>query len=193
MKIDTTKIAGFEEMTPEDKVAALQSYEFDEPEDNSAELKKLKDLNSKYSSEIAEYKKQSKAKMSEDEKIKSETEELIKNLTEQNEALNNEIKATRFTAKFLSQGYDEDLAKASANALIEGDSETFFANAEKFNDLLRKKIEADVLKTMAPPEDKGKKPSSEMKKADFLKLSPADRLKYSQEHPEEYRKLYGGN
>ena len=50
-KIDTSKIEGYAEMTPEQKLAALEGFEY---EDNSAELEKQKNALSKANSEAAE-------------------------------------------------------------------------------------------------------------------------------------------
>lgn len=43
-KIDVTKIEGYEQMTPEQKLAALEGFEY---EDNAAEVERLKNANSK--------------------------------------------------------------------------------------------------------------------------------------------------
>ena len=50
-KIDTSKIEGYADMTPEQKLAALEGYEY---EDNAAELEKQKNALSKANSEAAE-------------------------------------------------------------------------------------------------------------------------------------------
>jgi hypothetical protein len=45
MKIDTTAISGYAEMSAEEKLAALEAYEFEAPKaDESEEVKKLKEL-----------------------------------------------------------------------------------------------------------------------------------------------------
>lgn len=57
-KIDTSKIEGYAEMTPEQKLAALEGFEY---EDNSAELEKQKNALSKANSEAAEWKRKHNA------------------------------------------------------------------------------------------------------------------------------------
>ena len=59
MKVDVSKIAGFDEMSAEDKVKAVLEYEFDEPKapDTSAEINRLKAALSKANSESAEWKR----------------------------------------------------------------------------------------------------------------------------------------
>ena len=72
--IDTSKIEGYEEMTPEDKVKALESFNLPDP-DYSGYIKK--DTFDKTASELAQVKKDLKARMSEDElKEKERAEEL---------------------------------------------------------------------------------------------------------------------
>ena len=53
-KIDITKIEGYDKMTPEEKLAALEAFEY---EDNFSELEKYKNAASKANSEAAEWRK----------------------------------------------------------------------------------------------------------------------------------------
>ena len=65
-----------------------------------------------------------------------------------------------------------------------------FVNQKKHLTAFEKKIKADVLKdTPKPP--KGGEPDA-MTLDKFRKLSSMERLKYSQEHPEEYKEIYNG-
>lgn len=55
MKIDTTAIAGYEEMSTEEKLAALEAYEFEAPAPKDGEeVTKLKAALSKANSDAAE-------------------------------------------------------------------------------------------------------------------------------------------
>lgn len=65
MKIDVSGIEGFAEMTAEQKVEALQNFEYDDGADKYEKLKKSFDT---LSHEHAELKKQHRDKMTEDEK-----------------------------------------------------------------------------------------------------------------------------
>ena len=72
-KIDTSKIPGYAEMSAEDKLKALEGFEY---EDNAAEVERLKNANSKLSSESAEYKRKLREKQTDDEaKAQKEAEE----------------------------------------------------------------------------------------------------------------------
>ena len=74
---------------------------------------------------------------------------------------------------------------------MSGDLDKVFANQKKHHDAVEKKIRAEVLKETPPPE--GGNGSEAMTKEKFLKMSTAEQYKYSVDHPEEYKQLYGGN
>lgn len=71
-KIDVSKIEGYENMTPEQKIAALEGYDTPDP-DYSGYVKK--DVFDKTASELAEKKKQLQAKLTEDEAAKQKEQE----------------------------------------------------------------------------------------------------------------------
>lgn len=146
MKVDTTKIAGFDEMTAEDKLTALLAYEFEEaPPPNAGEAERLKELLSKSNSEAAEYKRQLRAKQSDEEakaaKDAEEREAILKEL----EALKTDKAISAHKASYLSLGYDEATADANAKALHKGDFETVFANQKKFIEAQRKAALASAM------------------------------------------------
>ena len=187
-KIDLTKIEGYENMTPEEKLAVLEAFEY---EDNASELERYKNAVSKANSEAADWKKKHNALLTADDKEKQERDEELANLRNEVKELREERAVTSYKAKFLSLGYDESLAEDTAKALAEGDMDKVFANQKKHNDTREKTIKAELLKnTPTPPAGEG---SDTMTKDKLLKLSPSDRYKYSVEHPEEYKKIYGGN
>ena len=68
MKIDTTKIAGYAEMSAEEKLKALEEYEIETPHDNGDEVTKLKNALSKANSDAAEWKRQFREKQTEQER-----------------------------------------------------------------------------------------------------------------------------
>lgn len=188
-KIDTSKIEGYDSMSAEDKLKALEEYEY---EDNADELEKQKNLLSKANGEAAEWKKKFNALSKDGDKEKKTLEEKYNELSTEVETLKKEKKQSEYVAALVSQGFSEDNAKDAAAALIEGDMVKYFECSKKHNEGLEKDIEARLLKnTQRPPAgdaDKG------MTLEKLRKLSPDERLKYSEEHPEEYKKLYdGGN
>ena len=51
MKIDTTKIEGYADMSPEQKLAALEGYDMDVPAPDTSEIQRLKEAVSRANSE----------------------------------------------------------------------------------------------------------------------------------------------
>lgn len=187
-KIDITKIEGYDTMTAEEKLAVLEAFEYD---DNSAELEKLKNAVSKANSEAADWKKKHNAQLTADDKEKQERDEELANLRTEVEGLRKERAVTSYKAKFMGLGYDETLAEDTAKALADGDMDKVFANQKKHNENREKTIKADLLKnTPTPQAGEG---GDAMTKEKLLKMSSSERYEYSVAHPEEYKKLYGGN
>lgn len=185
MKISTEKIEGYENMTLEQKLAALEAYEVDEPDYTGYVKKEVFD---KTASELSNTKKQLHEKMSADEiKAKEDAEKMDEIIKERDSLLREKTIAT-YKAKYLTLGYDEKLANETAEALATGDVDKMFDNHKKHNEVAEKKIRADVLKETPSPE--GGNGSETITKEKFSKMSLVEQHKFSVEHPEEYKKLY---
>lgn len=187
-KIDITKIEGYGKMTPEEKLAALEAFEYD---DNSTELERYKNAASKANSEAAEWRRKHNALLSEEEQKKQANEEELANLREKVKAMESEKLIAGHKAQFLAIGYDEALADATAKALAEGDTAKVFANQKKFLETHDKTLKADLLKNTPtpPPGDGGETMTLEK----LRKMSSQERYEYSTKNPDEYKRLYGGN
>ena len=186
-KIDVTKIEGYDTMTPEEKLAVLEAYEYD---DNASELERYKNAVSKANSEASEWKKKHNALLTADDKEKQERDEELTNLRSELEELKKEKAVSSYKAKFLGLGYEESLAETTAKALAEGDMDSVFANQKKHNETREKAIKADLLKgTPTPPTGEG---GDTMTLDKLKKMSSQERYEYSVAHPEEYKKLYNG-
>lgn len=188
MKINTGKIEGYLDMTLEQKLAALESYEVDEPDYSGYVTKEVFD---KTASELANSKKQLREKMSADEIKAKEDAEKYEEVVKERDALLREKNILGYKTKYLALGYDEKLANETAEAMVNGESDKVFANQQKHLATVEKKIREEVLKDTPKPE--GGKGSDEITKEKFSKMSIAEQYKFSTEHPEEYKKLYGGN
>lgn len=180
MKIDVTKIEGYESMTPEEKLKALEEYELEGFVD-----KKVFD---KTSSELASLKKQHKELLSAEERAKQEQEELMETMKVELEQLKKDKALGDATATFLSLGYEESLAKATAQAFVDGDQQTVFKNQKLHQEAIEKKLKIELMKgTPQPKVDGENKP---MTREQFSKLSREERYKFAQEHPDDYKKIY---
>lgn len=182
MKIN---IENYENLTPEEKLAALEAYD---PEKDGFVSKATFD---KASSEAATYKKQLRERLSEEEakaaKDKEEHEALLARVAElEKEKLTNE-----YLTSYLAMGYDEKLAKSSADAIVKGDMATVFANQKTHSENREKALRAEFLKETPPPAGGGKPPVMTLDK--FKTMSPQERHDFSVKNPEEYKNLYGGN
>ena len=147
-KIDTSLIEGYADMTPEQKLAALEAFEY---EDNAAELEKQKNALSKANSEAAEWKRKHNALLSEEEKKKQEDADKLAQMEQELADLRKGKTISEYKAKFIAQGYDEALAEETAQALADGDSAKVFANQSKFLEEYAKKVKADALKKTPKP------------------------------------------
>lgn len=147
-KIDTSKITGYAEMSAEDKLKALEAFEY---EDNAAELEKQKAAVSKANSEAAEWKRKHNALLSEEDKKKQEQEDKFASMEKELSELREAKRVSGFKAKFITQGYDEVLAEDTAKAMADGDSAKVFANQQKFLDEFAKQVKADALKKTPKP------------------------------------------
>ena len=139
------KIDNYENMTAEEKVAALEAYE---PDMSGFVTKAQLD---KVASEAASYKKKLREKMSaEEEKAAREAEERTA-LQQRVEELERERTIHNYTTSFLTMGYEESLAKETAEALVSGEMDIVFANQKTFALNREKELRAEILKSTPRP------------------------------------------
>lgn len=178
MKLDFTKIEGYEEMTPEEKIKALEGFDFNLIS---------KEQFDKTSGELAKLKKEYNSRLSEEEQNKIARDEEFTKMQEELEALRRDKIIADYTNSYLSLGYDEKLAKETAVYLADGNFEKVFEAQQKHEGGLEKKLKADLMKKNPEPQGgEGK-----VTKDDLKKMSFEERYKFSQDHPEEYKALYG--
>lgn len=171
-----------EGMSEEELSAALQSAGVGvvDPE-LTGKYSKLKDAFNKSSSETAKYKKLYNEKLSDEEKQKNEQAEVLRALQEENETLKKAQTVADYTAHFISLGFTQENAAATAKAMAEGDMDTVFKNTAATNAAREKKILADALKqTPVPPAGDG---NDIMTKEKFGKLDWSKQMEWIKEHP----------
>ena len=188
MKIRTEKIEGYKDMTLEQKLEALENYEVDEPDYSGYVTKEVFD---KTASELANSKKQLREKMSADEiKAKEDSDKMVE-LQSKYDALLKESEISKNKARLLTLGYEDKLATETAEAIVNGDTDKVFANQKKHLDSVEKRIREEVL--TSTPRPTGGNGSETMTLDKFRKMPIEEQFKFANEHPEEYKKLYGGN
>ena len=117
MRVDVSKIDGYEAMSVEDKLKALEGYEFEAPKaTDDGEVKKLKEALSKSNSEAASYKRQLHEKMTADEQKEAERKEREQQIDEELASLRKDKAIATLETTYLAAGYPADLAAAIGEA-----------------------------------------------------------------------------
>lgn len=152
--MDTTLIEGYDTMTPEEKLAALEGFEF--KPDYSGYVKKS--VLDKAASEAADYKRQLREKQSAEEIAEMERQAKVQEFQDKYadlEAKYAELQKANTVNAYKSQliglGYETKLADATARAMADGDMATVFANQAKFMAERERAAKADALKGMSGP------------------------------------------
>ena len=193
MKIDVAQITDYDSLSLEEKVAALENFEYDDHSDAVADLEKHKEATNKATHEAAELKKQLKALQDQQKTGNNKADETIARLQEQVNELTRQNTISSYTAQFVALGYDSELAAATAIATADGDVATVFENQRKFLEQHDKDTKANILKQTPKPGQGGtQKQAPAMTLEKFRKLPQLERIKFAAEFPEEYSKLYGG-
>lgn len=154
MKIDVTKIEGYENMTPEEQIKALLEFELEEPKPDYTGYVK-KDLLDKANSEAADWKRKYNAQLSEEEQKKQAHDEEIENLRKAVQEMEKEKTITETANGYISMGYDAELAKDTALAMAEGDNMRIIQNHMKFLEAHDKLHEASLIAKTPRPDGAG--------------------------------------
>lgn len=118
-----------EGMTEDEISTALQTASIGTGTDD---LKKLRAALDKANSEAAGYKKQLRAKQTEGEAAAAAQAEELERLTQENADLKHAANVSTQKSKFIAMGYDEKLAKSTAEALCNGDMDIVMKNQAAF-------------------------------------------------------------
>ena len=141
-KIDITTIEGYADMTAEQKLAALENYEF---EDKSIEYSKLKQAFDNAASDAASWKRKYQSTLDEQTRAAAEKEERERMIQEELEGLRKDKALQGYKAQFLETGYSGELAQESAQAMVDGDTARLFQNLKTFITEKSKSIEEAAL------------------------------------------------
>jgi len=166
MKLDTSSIEGYAEMSAEDKVKALEALDL---EDTS----KLKNALSKSNSEAAEYKRKLNERLSAEEKAEADRLESQKQMEAELNLLRKEKTIAEYVSKVGELGMTGEMAKVTAQAMAEGNFSVVFDNAKTFFAEKQKQMAEDALKAQ-PSLSTGQAPTSQtIEDAETAKLRKA--------------------
>lgn len=187
MKIDTKSIDGYETMSPEEKLAALERLDIPGP-DMSGYVSK--DTADKYAREAADLKKQLRERMSNEEAERAQQAEQQAQMQAELEQLRRERAVDRNRSALLELGWDGKLALQTAEAMAAGEMGKVFDALSKFQSEFEKRIKGELLKgTQRPPA--GDAPKG-MTRDQFRKMSLAEKAQLAQEQPEIYAQMING-
>ena len=185
-QIDTTQIEGYEAMTAEEKVQALEGFTLPDPDLSGYVRKSVFD---KTSSELATAKKALRQKQTEEETKEQEQMEELVSLRERNQELERTVAINANKAKLLSLGYTDELAESTALAVVDGDLDTVYKNQKAHQAALERRIRADLLKET--PRPGAGEPPQTMTLEKLRAMSAAERFEFAHKDPEAYQALYG--
>lgn len=189
MEENTTKVEGTTESgkAEETKTEETKTESIEELKKQIADLarmnEKLKQANTKASSEAAKFKKDLQAKMTDDEKAL----ESQKALQEELETLKREKAIATDKAKLLSVGFGEDDANDFAESLSENDKDKLFNSLKNFIESHDKEVAAERVSKMPNPKSGQKQETA--KDYDLNTMSYADIKALKDKNPSLYNEL----
>ena len=165
-KINTAKIEGYAEMTAEEKLAALEGYEFEEPAPKeSEEVTKLKAALSKANSDAAEWKRQFREKQTEAERAEAERKEHEQEVENELRTLRRDKTVSGYIAQCLALGYTQDLALKAAEAMADGNAAEIMNCQQEFLEVKQRELEAAALNKQ-PTLTSGSPPTAKVAEAE---------------------------
>lgn len=145
-KINTAAIEGYAEMSAEDKLKALEEYEFETPAPKeSEEVTKLKNALSKANSDAAEWKRQFREKQTEAERAEAERKEHEAAVEDELRTLRRDKTVSGYIAQYLALGYTQELALKAAEATADNDAATIMSCQQEYIAAKTKELEAAAL------------------------------------------------
>ena len=183
MKIDVSKIEGYAEMSAEDKLKALEEFDFEipKPATDTDEVIKLKNALSNANSQAAEYKRALREKQSEQERAEAERAEREAARDAEIKELRRDKTVSKRLASCLSLGYDTEsaaqMAEATAN-LTDDEADTLFNSQKTFLEAKTKELEAAALNKQptltpgAPPTAAEAEKAAQNKMRSYFGLPP---------------------
>lgn len=143
-KIDTSKIAGYESMSAEEKLAALEGYEFSDVVSKS--------VLDKATSEAAEWKRKYNSTLSEAEQARIAAEEAAKATSDRLAELERKDKISTAKDRYIKSGFTPELALATAEAFVDGNMDAVLENVSKHaTEVATAARDAALKDTPAPP------------------------------------------
>lgn len=163
-----------EGMTFEEVEKALEGIELPkETVVDNTELTKLKNMLNKASSEAADYKKQLRQKLTDEEAKAAADKEERERILNENQELHKKIAISENISALVGLGYDTELATQTAEAMFNGDMKTVITNQKSFLELREKEIRADEMYNTPKPVG-GQSGKTPMTREDIMKITDTE-------------------
>lgn len=178
-KIDTSTIQGYAEMTPEQKIAALEALEMPDAPDMTkfvakGDYDKLKTASDNNASEAKSWKDKYNSTLSEAERQKQAAEEAQKATNDRLAELERKDKISTAKDQYIASGFESALALATAEAEVDGKMDVVRANIAKHIENTRAADKDKNMKgTPAPPAGGNPNPGSIDYDAEIAKATEA--------------------
>lgn len=187
MKIDTKQIPNFDTL-PEEAKNAILAMEFADMPDMSQFVAKA--TFDKKASEAADLGKKLRERMTEEETKAAQAAEEHAALLERVAQLEHEKAVGTYTTAYIAMGYEEKLARSSAEAMAKGDTETVLKNQKIHIENREKALRTELLKQTPHPAAGSASPT--ITKKEFDAMGYKERAALFNENPELYNTLNGG-
>lgn len=156
--------------------------------DLKAELNRNKKARDKALSEVGEYKKQLRAKMTADEQAEIERQEAEAEQKAYVASLETFKKTAEATARYALQGMNQEMATQAANAEISGDMDLLADIQRKHTQQMVKDAQAEWLKSR-PELNAGGGSGAKVTQEQFDNMNMIERTKLYNESPDVYKAL----
>lgn len=187
---DEIKDKGTQDEKREELTVEQQLQKLSEQNQNLMnEVAKLKKASDKNASEASEWKKKYNATLSAQEQASNEKAEREAEREEQFNKLLRENQVNKFVRQYMTQGYSEDLAQKAAEAMYDGDTDTFFKIQSDAVSAIVKKKEDEWIKSR--PDIHAGTGGTQITKEQFDKMSVSERTQFANKNPDAYEKLMG--
>lgn len=187
---EDVKDTAAEEKKTEELTVEQQLQKFSEQNQTLLnEVAKLKKASDKNASEAADWKKKYQATLSAQEQASAEKAEKEAARDEQFKQLLRENQVNKYVRHYMSQGYSEEMAQKAAEAMYDGDTDTFFKVQEDAVSAIVKAKQDEWIKSR--PDIHAGTGTTQYTKEQFDKMSVSERTVFANKNPDAYERLMG--
>ena len=156
---------------------------------DNAEIRKLKAMLSKANSQIADYKRQEKERMTAEEQAELERSEREKAIAEKLAEYERKDKVNAQTISLTDMGFDSASAKKLAEAMVDGDVNAMSKGLKAFAETVKQNAIRQEMNSIPKPGNNSDN-GTVMTKEKLQAMPESRRYEWIINHQEEYQELY---